>query len=150
MRIALPPASPVLTDNVRQQGMSVLRAAQSRWPRLSHLSAPPLLRQGDARHSTPKARAPQGAAALSSAAAGTQPNPALPPTATHHLHIPQGISSAACTALVITPYIFSLSSCHSVPEDEWTSAPSCWEEGGGVFAGLFAEIALAEPGAQLY
>lgn len=46
--VALPPASPVLTDNVRQHRMSVLGAAQSRWPRLSHLSAPAPLHQGDA------------------------------------------------------------------------------------------------------
>lgn len=30
---------------------------------------------------------------------------------------------------------FSLSCCPSVPEDEYTPAPSCWEEGGGCWLG---------------
>jgi len=63
-------------------------------------------------HSTLKAQTPQGAAALGSAAAGMQPNPAVPPTATHRPHIPQGISSAAYTALVVMPYILA---CHPAP-----------------------------------
>lgn len=77
------------------------------------ISAPPLLHQGDAEaRRTQRSCSTRSSLPSAARAAGMQPNPALPPTAAHRLRIPQGISSAACTALVVTPCILA---CHPAP-----------------------------------
>lgn len=71
-------------------------------------SAPPLSRQGAA-----EAQHTQSSGSTGSACPQLRGHsPALPPTATHGPHIPQGISSAAGTALVVTPYVLA---CHPAP-----------------------------------
>lgn len=105
--VALPLASPALADAVRRRGdVSAPSSAAQVAPGLCHLCAPPLSRQGDAeaQHS----RSSMG----SSCAAGMQPSPAPPPTATRRPHLLQSVPSAACTAFVVTPHI---SACHAAP-----------------------------------
>lgn len=71
-------------------------------------SAPPLSRPGAA-----EAQHTQSSGSTGSACPQLWGHsPALPPTAMHGPHIPQGISSAAGTALVVTPYVLA---CHPAP-----------------------------------
>lgn len=84
--------------------MSALQAARPGG--LCHLCAPPLSRRGDS------GAQPSRSSSRSSRAAGMQPSPAPPPTATRRPHLLQSIPSAACTAFVVTPHI---SACHAAP-----------------------------------